>query len=179
VTKAKATLYFYTEYIRNFSVTTFFVPPPHPHSRRTLQRRVALIGWQKRLLLEGRGRASRYRVPAIVDKPLPEGRQQPASKTVDLLVTSGGQEIRKVVRAPIHEQLPVGYNRSFLDSYRPNETSYLSTAVRNRLEQVASVQGGERPAGTYARKILDRLLIDLSWNSGRREGPIGHDVSYG
>jgi hypothetical protein len=79
-----------------------------------LQRRLALIVWQKRLLLEGRGRDSRYRVPAIVEKPLPEGRQQSASKTVDLLVTSGGQEIRKVVRAPIHERLPVGYNRSFL-----------------------------------------------------------------
>ena len=28
----------------------------------------------------------------------------------------------------------------------------------------------ERPAGTYARNILDRLLIDLSWNSSRLEG---------
>lgn len=26
------------------------------------------------------------------------------------------------------------------------------------------------PAGTYARRILDRLLIDLSWNSSRLEG---------
>ncbi|MGH7796049.1 MAG: Fic family protein, partial [Candidatus Binatia bacterium] len=30
--------------------------------------------------------------------------------------------------------------------------------------------GGERPAGTYARQILNRLLIDLSWNSSRLEG---------
>jgi len=29
---------------------------------------------------------------------------------------------------------------------------------------------GERPAGTYARQILSRLLIDLSWNSSRLEG---------
>ncbi len=28
----------------------------------------------------------------------------------------------------------------------------------------------ERPAGTYARNILSRLLIDLSWNSSRLEG---------
>ncbi len=26
------------------------------------------------------------------------------------------------------------------------------------------------PAGTYARNILNRLLIDLSWNSSRLEG---------
>src|SRR5690606_10493971 len=29
---------------------------------------------------------------------------------------------------------------------------------------------GERPAGTYARAIYNRLLIDLSWNSSRLEG---------
>lgn len=29
---------------------------------------------------------------------------------------------------------------------------------------------GERAAGTYARKIHQRLLIDLSWNSSRLEG---------
>jgi Fic/DOC family len=138
--------------------------------RRTLQRRLALLVQQKHLLLEGRGRGSRYRVPAIVDKPLPDGPQQPPSKTRDLPVSSEGQEIRKAVRAPINERLPVGYNRSFLDSYRPNETSYLSITARKRLEQVASVPGGAQPAGTYARKILDRLLIDLSWNSSRLEG---------
>ena len=29
---------------------------------------------------------------------------------------------------------------------------------------------GERPAGTYARTIYSRLLIDLSWHSSRLEG---------
>ena len=29
-----------------------------------------------------------------------------------------------------------------------------------------------QPAGTYARQILNRLLIDLSWNSSRLEGNI-------
>jgi Fic family protein len=28
----------------------------------------------------------------------------------------------------------------------------------------------EQPAGTYARRVLERLLIDLSWNSSRLEG---------
>jgi Fic family protein len=30
--------------------------------------------------------------------------------------------------------------------------------------------GDEPPAGTHARQIIDRLLIDLSWNSSRLEG---------
>lgn len=29
---------------------------------------------------------------------------------------------------------------------------------------------GQQPSGTYARQILDRLLIDLSWASSRLEG---------
>ena len=60
----------------------------------------------------------------------------------------------------------VGYDRAFLDSYRPNETFYLSPAGREHLHQV----GRPVTAGTYARQILDRLLVDLSWNSSRLEG---------
>jgi hypothetical protein len=28
----------------------------------------------------------------------------------------------------------------------------------------------EMPPGTYARQVLDRLIIDLTWNSSRLEG---------
>jgi len=35
---------------------------------------------------------------------------------------------------------------------------------------MGQVEGQAQPAGTYARKILNRLLIDLSFNSSRLEG---------
>ena len=57
-----------------------------------------------------------------------------------------------------------------LDSYRPNETFYLSQAERDHLHQVGRPVTAGQPAGTYARQILHRLLIDLSWNSSRLEG---------
>jgi len=38
------------------------------------------------------------------------------------------------------------------------------------LLEIGRPPGGERPAGTYARTIYGRLLIDLSWNSSRLEG---------
>ncbi|HEY9776491.1 MAG TPA: Fic family protein [Planktothrix sp.] len=41
---------------------------------------------------------------------------------------------------------------------------------RAHLRSLGSVPMGKEPAGTYARRILDRLLIDLSWNSSRLEG---------
>jgi hypothetical protein len=64
----------------------------------------------------------------------------------------------------------VGYNRAFLDDYRPNDTFYLSPDTRQRLLECGRSPDGERPAGTYARQIFNRLLNDLSWNSSRLEG---------
>lgn len=64
----------------------------------------------------------------------------------------------------------MGYDRAFLESYRPNETHYLSQEVRDHLHRIGRSPGDEPPAGTYARDILGRLLIDLSWASSRLEG---------
>jgi hypothetical protein len=50
------------------------------------------------------------------------------------------------------------------------ETAYLSAAERAHLRKIGTQQSGQMPAGTYAKHILNRLLIDLSWNSSRLEG---------
>ena len=81
-----------------------------------------------------------------------------------------GQELKKLISAPIPLRRHVSYQREFLDSYEPNKTFYLSQPILENLFKLgAGVEKG-RPAGTYARKIYQRLLIDLSWNSSRLEG---------
>ncbi|HVW70855.1 MAG TPA: Fic family protein [Steroidobacteraceae bacterium] len=65
---------------------------------------------------------------------------------------------------------PVGYERGFLEGYIPNETAYLPEIIRTHLQELGRTPNGNRPAGTYARDILNRLLIDLSWSSSRLEG---------
>ncbi len=65
---------------------------------------------------------------------------------------------------------PIGCDRSFLDRYLPNETFYLSGPERVELLEFGTTELVEQPAGTYAKKVLNRLLIDLSWNSSRLEG---------
>ena len=65
---------------------------------------------------------------------------------------------------------PGGYNRAFLDSYRPNETYYLDQSLRKELHLQGQAVSRHEPAGTYARHLANRLLIDLSWNSSRLEG---------
>ncbi len=42
--------------------------------------------------------------------------------------------------------------------------------MRNHLHALGRTPADQRPAGTFARDILDRLLIDLSWASSRLEG---------
>ena len=140
-----------------------------PH--RTLQRRLALLAEQKRLSVEGRGRASRYRLPLITGgAPLVDGGKKAAPREDDIPLSPESDALKQAVREPIQKRKPVGYNRAFLDAYRPNETFYLSAEIRQRLAELGRPPEGGLPAGTYARQVLNRLLIDLSWNSSRLEG---------
>jgi Fic family protein len=65
--------------------------------------------------------------------------------------------------------MPGTWNQVWLERYEPNRTFLLSADLRAGLAQVGSPTS-VLPAGTYARRILDRLLIDLSWSSSQLEG---------
>jgi len=133
-------------------------------SRRTLQYRLRYLVSQGRIAREGQGRAIKYHAFLVESEAT-----VPGSEAV-LPLSQRGAEVRQLVSKPIIQRKIVGYNRDFLDSYRPNETQYLSNEDRARLHEIGRVPIGNQPAGTYARKIFDRLLIDLSWNSSRLEG---------
>jgi Fic family protein len=87
-----------------------------------------------------------------------------------LPISPEGRQILRYVRKSLTKRHPVGYDRTFLESYSPNETFYLPLSLREHLAQVAVTRSEAMVAGTYAREILGRLLIDLSWNSSRLEG---------
>ena len=141
-----------------------------PH--RTLQRRLALLVEQKRLIVEGRARSSRYRLPVITAEAhiVEAGDKLEAYAEVYVPVSPEGGAIKQAVRQPVQKRHPVGYNRAFLDAYRPNDSFYLTPEIRQRLRELGRSPDGQRPAGTYARQVYSRLLIDLSWNSSRLEG---------
>ena len=155
------------------SVEAIGAAPDIKLPRRTLQRRLALLVEQQRLMVEGRGRGSRYRITSQNVQP-PTGRLGLVGYAPQVEayvpVSTDSESIKQAVRAPIHTRTPVGYNREFLDGYRPNETYYLPPETRQRLPALGRSPDSERPAGTYARQVFDRLLIDLSWNSSRLEG---------
>jgi len=142
--------------------------------RRTLHRRLATLIANGRITTTGRGRALRYRLairPFSPDKVLPASPYFAVRETPEsyIPIAADADAIKQAVRKPTQERSPVGYNRAFLDDYRPNETFYLPLETRQRLFQLGRTHS-DHPAGTYARQIMQRLLIDLSWNSSRLEG---------
>lgn len=128
-------------------------------SRRTLQRRMSVLVQAGRLISEGAGRSTLYLGPKQVE--LEENY---------VSLSPSGAEVRRLVRRAQNERTPVSYNREFLDQYRPNESHYLTADTVAHLARIGATPDLERPAGTYARHILDRLLVDLSWASSRLEG---------
>ncbi|MBS1158915.1 MAG: Fic family protein [Proteobacteria bacterium] len=81
-----------------------------------------------------------------------------------------GQVIRAQVSQPRQERKPVGYQIEFLEQYYPNHTAYLPESLRLQLHSMGRSPAWQMPAGTFARDILNRLLIDLSWASSQLEG---------
>ena len=141
-------------------------------SRRSLQRRIAQLVTDGRLIREGKHRGVRYRLAQIIGEghiaellPLIKA---PAEVYVPL--SSAGEAIRAHVRQPRQKRTPVGYDQSLLEAYFPNETCYLPAELREQLRQIGNPPDDKRAAGTFARDMLGRLLIDLSWASSRLEG---------
>lgn len=138
-----------------------------PLPKRTIQRRLTLLVDQGRLHRDGKGPSTRYRIPP----PTPTAETPPIRRSkAELSLSPEAKSIQDAVRQPISLRKPVGYNRAFLDGYRPNETFYLSTEIRQHLATLGMAPQENLPAGTYVREVLNRLLIDLSWNSSRLEG---------
>jgi len=137
---------------------------------RTLQYRLKYLVDARRLVQKGTGRWAKYGLPIVA-----EGRREvwaaSGAEFEGFAPSEGGSEISFFLGQPYTARKPVGYNRAFLESYRPNETFYLSPSDRERLANIGKPAfAAEAAAGTYAKQILSRLLIDLSWNSSRLEG---------
>lgn len=139
-----------------------------PLPRRSLQRYLAFLVMEARLNALGKARSRRYLLPITDTEPVIFSMKDAPLTSIPL--SSTALSIQANVHEPIQARCPVGYHREFLNNYRPNETYYLSEKIRNHLFEIGKSPDAERPAGTYARQILNRLLIDLSWNSSRLEG---------
>lgn len=140
---------------------------------RTMQRRLKGLEKESRITSRGSGKGKRYfpvvKAKAVFEPPQSYLREdEVVYGTIPL--SPSAREIRDIVRSPLTSRVPVGYDADFLASYVPNETAYIDLTTRAELARLGQVGVSGLPAGTYIREVLDRLLIDLSWNSSRLEG---------
>ena len=136
--------------------------------RRTLQYRLKYLVDQGRLSTEGKGRWMKYHAPGQAEERGVTKDERHNEGIIQL--STGAVEIQDYVRQTVEARKPVGYDPQFLNDYRAKNLSYLTDEERTHLRELGTPVIEAQPAGTYARQILSRLLIDLSWNSSRLEG---------
>lgn len=97
-----------------------------PIPLRTLQYRLKHLTTHRRIVKDGQGRWAKYRLltpdaPSRAPAEQQSGQAEPA-----VPLSQPGAAIQSYVRQPPEARKPAGYNREFLNTYRPNVTSYLS-----------------------------------------------------
>lgn len=138
----------------------------HAISDRTLRRLLRALAEQGKIRLSGQYRNRKYAFMEgnkEIDAPT-------TSQTSNKLFSNQSLAILQKLDIPLYAREPCTHNEIWLMSYIPNETFYLSETQRKILAQWGSQTGQNQPAGTYANRIYNRLLIDLSYNSSRLEG---------
>lgn len=147
--------------------------------QRTLLRRLGGLEQAARIKRVGRGPRTRYRVlstaiqvpqPATDSRASKEAQSSSDHSESYVPLSPEGHEVRALIRRPMVERPPVGYDRGWLEAYRPGIDWLLPAPIRQQLHERGRTPDPERPAGTYARDILSHLLIDLAWASSRLEG---------
>lgn len=133
---------------------------------KTLQRRLAAMSEAGLIRKIGDKKATRYYPSSSV---LNQTKGQSIREPHEIFSTASWDRLKFLDTAP-HAREKVSYNREFLDSYAPNSTAYVPESLRSELYELGERVDKTLAAGTYARQICQRLLIDLSWNSSRLEG---------
>lgn len=114
----------------------------------------------------GRAKATRYRLrhqSAAGMTVASSDQQSPIPWSADAL------NLLDALRRPLSAREPTTYQRAFVEEYTPNHSSLLPAGLAQSLFD-AGKMSGQQPAGTYARKVLEQLMIELSWSSSRLEG---------
>lgn len=129
------------------------------YPERTVRR--WLHEWVERRLVRRTGQKRSTRYSAVNEN---------ATEPVNIYFSPASQRVIDQVRIPYVLRKPLTYNPSWLKKYNPNKDAYLDSELIMKLFVAGNREKKHKPAGTYARQIYNRLLIDLSYNSSRLEG---------
>lgn len=140
-------------------------------SSATVRRHLDALCASGALERDGKARATRYRLakPGATgaSTALPTASQ--GERQAHPAWSFAALQLRGRLDVPLAARDPVTYQRDFVDSHVPNASWLMPQELADELYRAGRLQE-QQPAGTYARKVLEQLLIDLSWSSSRLEG---------
>jgi Fic family protein len=142
-----------------------------PVAKRTVQRQLAALVRDGRLQTLGTGRSTTYTLaqPSAPVAAIGLAADRPDYAAV-LPLCAEALDIAAQVRRPLALRAPVSYQIELLEAYRPGHTWYLPEPLRRSLALLGRGAHSADVAGTFAKEIMSRLLIDLSWASSKLEG---------
>ncbi len=133
---------------------------------KTLQRVLSALAEEESIVKTGDRKAARYYPAGIPHQELKGQSKQEEGE----IFSPKSKRALNFLESPLHTREKVSYNRKLIENYVPNETSYVSKERREALLKAGKRFDETFAAGTYARQICQRLLIDLSYHSSRLEG---------
>lgn len=136
-------------------------------SSSTVRRHLEALCVNGQLTRSGAARATRYRLAGSASSPLTSTQELPVAPGP--VWSPAAVELGRKLDLPLGARSPVTYRREFVEAYVPNETWLMPQSLARDLYRDGRLRE-QQPAGTYARKVLEQLLIDLSWSSSRLEG---------
>ena len=158
---------------------------PQAYAERSVRRWLARLVHDDQVIKIGAKKGTRYRANEVLSRQSPQQSVASDLRTPGVAkdIAAGEADTDQgspfspsslaavaYVRQPLFKRKPVSYNTDWLASYQPNRTFYFDVIDRTRLAERGRRTVSQEPAGTYARRIYSRLLIDLSYNSSRLEG---------
>ena len=114
-----------------------------PLIRRTLQRRLDLLMADKKIVGVGKSVARVYRLNSEDATAYVQGVAAVAAAgaihaEIYVPMSAEGAEIRHLVRQALMHRRPVGYQREFLEAYKPGVTWYLPESTRLQLHEITN-----------------------------------------
>lgn len=137
---------------------------------RTLQRWLSELTLEGKIVFKGHGRGARYTLKSNIDDTGVAASEKTEPYKQNFSLSVAGEKILAEISKPLNQRPLRGYQRSFLDAYRPNVTFYLPNKVRAHLMNLNGDHQEHQASGTQVKRIYNQLLIDLTWNSSRLEG---------
>ena len=148
--------------------------------KKTLHRRLRALIEEGVVNTDGEKNNTKYyaskdkSIPKSVSMEQTEGRFNESLETKNEnkhpIFSGSAMSLLSYLETPSFARKKSSYQFAVVDNYIPNKTQYVPEKVRVRLYEAGKRVNGKLAAGTYAKKINQRLLIDLSYNSSRLEG---------